>query len=241
MLQQTQTHRVVPKFEAFIKKFPTLESLAKAPLSEVLKLWQGLGYNRRALMLHRAANTAVRLHSGVLPATYEELLKLPGIGPYTAGAVMSFAYNKPTVMIETNIRSALIHEFFLSPRRSLSEDGPRAKKIHDNELLPLLEKAVPKDNPREFYQALMDYGAFIKQKFPNPSRRSTHHAKQSKFEGSRRQLRGKVLKLLLAESALTVQQLAKQSKKSLAFVNEIAEEMVSEGFLIKKEKRYTLS
>ena len=205
MLQQTQTHRVVPKYEAFLKAFPTIETLAKAPLSAVLKLWQGLGYNRRAMYLQRAAQAAVRSHSGQLPDTYDELRVLSGVGPYTASAVLAFAFNKPVrqaqgepvAMIETNIRAAVIHEFFSSSRRSLSEGGRSAKKkISDAELLPILTKALPRENPRDWYYALMDYGAFIKQKYPNPSRRSAHHAKQSKFEGSDRQIRGHIIREL---------------------------------------------
>ncbi len=239
MLQQTQTFRVVPKFEAFIKKFPTIQALAKAPLPQVLKLWQGLGYNRRALMLHRAAQSAMLQHSGVVPRTYDKLLELPGIGPYTAGAVMAFAYNEPAAMIETNIRSAIIHEFFPEREVAISKKGCR-ELIHDDEVLAILKKAVPKDNAREFYQALMDYGAFIKQKYPNPSRRSAHHVKQSQFEGSRRQVRGRLLSILLSEPRLSAAELARIAAKPVELVAEIADQLVSEGFLVKKSNQYSL-
>ncbi len=218
MLQQTQTHRVVPKYEAFLKTLPTIQSLAKAPLAQVLKLWQGLGYNRRALMLHRAAQVSAISN---LPTTYEELLALPGIGPYTAAAVMVFAHNQPRVMIETNIRAALIHEFF---DRAL---------VHDRELIVILEKAVPKENPREFYQALMDYGAFLKQKYPNPSRRSAHHTKQSKFEGSDRQIRGEIVRALSQVSKMNEKILLKKLSGEPTRQKKILEKLVVEGLVVR--------
>ena len=226
MLQQTQTFRVVPKYNAFLKTFATLGALAKAPLSHVLALWQGLGYNRRALMLHRAAQVAMRSHSGKLPVSYEELLALPGIGPYTAGAVMVFAHNSSQVIIETNIRGALIHEFF-----------PRVRKVQDGRLVPLLAQAVPKKNTRQFYQALMDYGAFLKQKYPNPSRRSSHHSKQSKFEGSNRQIRGHIIRELARKAPLAATQLVLGDPLKCKV---ILDALLSEGLVQRHKGRYRL-
>jgi A/G-specific adenine glycosylase len=187
MLQQTQAVRVVPYFERFVERFPDVRSLARGRLVTVLKLWNGLGYNRRARFLHEAAKAVVREHRGVVPSTEAELMKLPGIGPYTAAAVAAFAGNEPSVVIETNIRSVFIHEFF----------GDR-EGVTDAEIAPLVEAAVDRENPREWYQALMDYGAHLKKQGINPSRRSAHYARQSKFEGSARQARGQVLKVLTA-------------------------------------------
>jgi A/G-specific adenine glycosylase len=127
MLQQTQVDRVVPYYKAFIKKFPTVRILAKAKLSEVLKLWSGLGYNRRAKYLRDAALAVVEKHSGKFPTEYEALRKLPGIGDYTARAVRVFAFNERDVLIETNVRTAYLHHFFAN-----------AKSVHDKELLPLI-------------------------------------------------------------------------------------------------------
>lgn len=168
MLQQTQVDRVIPKYEAFIKKFPTKEKLAKAPLTDVLTLWQGLGYNRRAKYLWEAARGGTK-----------------GIGPYTKAAVNVFAHNKPEVLIETNVRAVYLHHLF-----------PNKGKVPDSEILPFVH--VPKGvEPRVWYAALMDYGSYLKKTVPNPSRRSRHHAKQSKFSGSDRQIRGAILRAVL--------------------------------------------
>lgn len=186
MLQQTQVDRVVPFYRAFVKKFPTVQSLAAASLSDVLVSWQGLGYNRRGKMLREAARVIVERHRGVVPKDRAALESLPGIGPYTAGAIRAFAFDEPDVFIETNIRAALIHHLF-----------PRSRKVADDRLMPILRKlldGVP--SSREWYSALMDYGAHLKATHPNPSRRSAHHTRQSAFEGSLRQARGVVLRSL---------------------------------------------
>lgn len=184
MLQQTQVARVIPKYTAFVKAFPTARKLAQAPIADVLKLWQGLGYNRRALLLKKTAEFITKEYAGEFPDTYDELLDLPGVGPYTASAIMSFAYNKPTCMIETNIRAAYLHTFFKDK-----------KGISDKELMPLIEKYQDTSNPRQWYNALMDYGAYLKETLPNPSRKSSHHIIQSRFEGSMRQVRGAIIRL----------------------------------------------
>ena len=187
MLQQTQVDRVIPFYKNFLKQFPTAKKLAAAPLAEVLKHWSGLGYNRRAKFLHEA--TKVIAQKG-MPKTALKLEALPGVGPYTARAVASFAYDQPEIVIETNIRAALIHHFFANK-----------EKVSDAELVPIIAELVEQvDSPREWYSAFMDYGAHIKREHPNPSRRSKHHVKQSKFEGSLRQVRGAILKALTKAS-----------------------------------------
>jgi A/G-specific adenine glycosylase len=186
MLQQTQVSRVLPKYDSFLSLFPDPRTLAEAPLSAVLAAWQGLGYNRRALALHKAARTMTSQHGGRIPSSVTELRRLPGIGPATAAAVCVFAYGEPLVFIETNIRSAFLHHFF---RECFS--------VPDADILPLIETTLDRENPRDWYYALMDYGAWVKRTQPNPSRRSKHHTKQSSFPGSRRQLRAQVLRLLL--------------------------------------------
>ncbi len=190
MLQQTQVRRVLVKYAEFLKKFPTIQKLAAASLPEVLSVWQGLGYNRRALMLYEAARTAMNVHSGVLPADYAKLLELPGVGPATAAGILNFAYNIPTLYLETNVRSVYLHFFF-----------PDKEKVHDKELIPIIEKTMDRKNSKEWYYALLDYGVLLKQKHPNPNRRSAHYAKQSKFEGSRRQARAKALREALKSGA----------------------------------------
>lgn len=185
MLQQTQVERVMPKYKNFLKRFPTLSVLADAPLSAVLKEWQGLGYNRRAKMLHDAARALVAEHKGHFPKSKEVLMKLPGIGPYTASAVRVFAFNEPETLIETNVRSVFIHHFF-----------PKKKKVLDAALLPFIAASVDVKKSREWYSGLMDYGSHLKQTAGNASRRSAHHASQKPFKGSDREVRGAILKML---------------------------------------------
>lgn len=185
MLQQTQVPRVIEKFNLFRSHFSSFEELAHAPQSQIVSLWQGLGYNRRALYLHRSAQLVVEKFGGYLPASPEELLKLPGIGPATARSLSVYAFNTPVPFIETNIRAVYIHHFFQD------REG-----VHDSELLPIVEKTLDQVDPYQWYSALMDYGTMLKSKHNNPARKSYHHVKQSKFEGSKRQIRGKVIRLL---------------------------------------------
>lgn len=185
MLQQTQVSRVVPKFEVFIRAFPTIEVLAAAPLADVLTQWVGLGYNRRARFLHQIAQKVVAAFEGELPADARELEILPGIGPNTAGAILAYAFNQPVVFIETNVRSVYFHHFF--------EDEAG---ISDAEIRSLVQQTLDTQCPREWYWALMDYGTFLKASVGNNIARSRHYKKQSKFEGSLRQLRGKVVRQL---------------------------------------------
>lgn len=188
MLQQTQVSRVLPKFESFIERFPDWQSLAKAPLADVLTQWQGLGYNRRGRWLHRLAQMVVRDHNGRLPSDPAELIKLPGIGPNTAGSIAAFAFDLPTVFIETNIRRVFLHHFFAD------QEG-----VADAQLVPIIKESLNNvDSPRRWYYALMDYGAYLAKQVPNPNRRSKHYSRQSTFEGSNRQLRAQILRHILA-------------------------------------------
>jgi A/G-specific adenine glycosylase len=103
MLQQTQVPRVVPRYAAFLRRFPTVTACAGAPAGDVVRLWAGLGYNRRAINLHRAAQACVERHGGVLPRTIEDLLALPGVGPYTARAILAFAHEEDVAVLDTNV------------------------------------------------------------------------------------------------------------------------------------------
>jgi A/G-specific adenine glycosylase len=190
MLQQTQVDRVIGFYEAFIKAYPTLKKLAAAPLKDVLRAWQGLGYNRRAKMLHEAAKRAAAEFGGKLPGTVEGLESLSGVGPYTARAVAAFARNKDAVFVETNIRTAVIHHFFR---------GTQA--VHDKEIAAVLARALPRGRAREGYAALMDYGSHLKRSGVKLNRRAKSYAKQSAFEGSYRQARGAILRALLTGPA----------------------------------------
>lgn len=187
MLQQTQVARVIPKFEAFMARFPTVDALASAPLAAVITAWSGLGYNRRAKFLWLAAQAVRDVHAGMVPDSHDALVALPGIGPNTAGAVLAYAYNQPVIFVETNIRTVFIHHFFTG-----------SSAVSDKELLPLLAQTLPPHEAREWYWALMDYGSFLKQTVGNTSRASAHYSRQSVFAGSRRQIRGQVLRILTA-------------------------------------------
>ena len=256
MLQQTQTSRVVEKYQVFLKAFPTIESLAKSPQSKVLKHWQGLGYNRRALFLKKSAEMIcndVLIHHYKLGVEY--LQTLPGIGPNTAGAIVAFAYNKPVVFIETNIRRVFIHSFFSD-----------STNVPDSEIFPLIQACLPlpreeqnrstiggsefisegsSRNPegvsrdvREWYYALMDYGAYLAKAVQNPNRKSKHYTKQSKFEGSIRQTRGLLIKALL-KKPMTYEKLMESSNNPHQ-LNEALEKLVKEGVISKRGNLYII-
>lgn len=185
MLQQTQTSRVIFKFEQWIQKFPDFKTLAEASQHEVLATWQGLGYNSRGIRLARSAEIIVTKFHEKLPDTLEELQSLPGIGPNTAGSISAFAFNKPVVFIETNIRTVFLHEFFKDK-----------DSVCDKEILKLVEQTLDKNNPRDWYYALMDYGVYLKKELKINNKKSKQYAKQSKFIGSRRQVRGAIIRIL---------------------------------------------
>jgi A/G-specific adenine glycosylase len=229
MLQQTQAPRVVSKYNDFIRKFPTVKRLAKAKVSDVLGLWIGLGYNRRALSLLRLAQIVASDYRGVIPDTFEELVGLPGIGPYTAGAILAFAFNKPHPVIETNIRTVYIHFFFT--------DG---KKIDDKELLPLITSTLDRVNPREWYWALMDYGTFLKGAGKDKGRVSKQYVRQSTFKGSDREVRGKILKLLHQEGKLSGVALERMVQDGKRRVVVKLLELEQEGFVTRKGSMYEL-
>ncbi len=226
MLQQTQAPRVVEKYQSFIKRFPDFDSLARSSVSSVLREWQGLGYNRRGLALKKAAETVMKDHSGTLPRSYEALLGLPGIGPATAGDILAFAWNKPKAIIETNIRTVFIHCFF-NDRQG----------IHDRDIMPLIEKTLDRANPREWYYALMDYGAMLKRTVPNPSRRSRHYARQSAFKGSNRELRSKLLKYLLAYGRQRTEIILEAVDAPKEIILKNLQAMASEGLIAEKKTR----
>lgn len=181
MLQQTQVSRVIPKFEAFVRQFPTIESLATAQLADVIIAWQGLGYNRRAKYLHNAAQSIVK-HG--IPDTVDQLIALPGVGINTAGAIRAYVFNQPVAYIETNIRTVYIHEFFA-----------HRHDVRDSEILAYVTQTIDADNPREWYYALMDYGVYLKQT-DNHLAQSRQYKKQSPLRGSVREMRGRIVRLL---------------------------------------------
>lgn len=229
MLQQTQTHRVVPMYRAFLKRFPSVRALAAASQKDVLRSWQGLGYNRRALNLHKTAKELVARYRGSVPRSYESRLDLPGIGPYTAAAIGAFAFNEPGIVLETNIRTVFIHEFF-----------PRRKVIPDAALAPLIEQAMDQRSPGRWYSALMDYGVMLKTTQGNITRRSASYARQSAFKGSDRAVRGKIVKLLL-EKPRRLNALTKLTNEPSMRVEKILQALAEEGFVEEREKYFSIS
>ncbi len=221
MLQQTQVIRVEPKYRAFIDRFPTLHTLAHAPQSEVLRAWQGLGYNRRALALMHAAQQIIGEHSGTIPRERALLEALPGIGPYTAGAVRVFAYEEPDVLVETNIRTALFHHFFQD--RTM---------VSDAELLAVLALLVDHERPRDWYYALMDYGSSLKSQGIRTNMQSRHYVKQSRFRGSDREIRGTLLRVLLRESALSKAALVRKLPFAKARTHAQLDALAREGLIV---------
>ena len=234
MLQQTQVARVEKHWTRFLGLFPTIDALAAAGTADVLAQWQGLGYNRRALALKRAAEVCAAERGGKLPDTAEELEALPGIGPATAAGVMAFAYNRPSVYIETNVRTVFLHELF-----------PACDKVSDRQLAPLVAATCPEDDARAWYYALLDYGAHLKTLVANPSRRSAHYTRQSAFEGSRRQKRAELVRIVLAEPGIGADELAERLDAferaagrdgvDAATFDSIVGDLVAEGFFRSEE------
>ena len=205
MLQQTQVERAVRFYAPFLEAFPSTSHLAAAPAAEVLRLWSGLGYNRRAVALHRAAALIERDHDGRVPRDRGDLMKLPGIGPATSGALLAFAFATPVEFVETNIRRAAIAELTARPHL-LAADAKR-QPLPDAAILPFLECALDREDPRNWYYALMDYGAAIGREArrrgtaANPNLISSAYQRQSRFHGSARQLRGAIVRALTKSGA----------------------------------------
>ncbi|OGV53689.1 MAG: hypothetical protein A2017_08970 [Lentisphaerae bacterium GWF2_44_16] len=220
MLQQTQTKRVAEKLPIFLERFGTFNELAQATNAEILSAWQGFGYNRRALYIRDAARAIVNDFGGILPDIPDILCALPGIGPATAASICAYAYNKPALFVETNIRTVLLYVFF-----------PTQEKVADPLLLQTMRVLVPQNNVREWYYAMTDLGVFIKKEYGNHNRRSTAYTKQSKFEGSRRQVRGGILKQLLELPNQTVEELAIALRRPPNEVSSVLSELEHEGFI----------
>lgn len=223
MLQQTQTQRVIPKFIEWMRIFPTLQSLAAASRAQVLAYWNGLGYNRRAIYLQRAAGEICSRFQGNFPVTEAELQSLPGIGAYTAGAICAFAYNQPAVFVETNIRSLFIHYFF--PKTD--------EKLSDKVLSPLVAQTLDTNDPRQWYYALMDFGAELKKRVGNPSRKSKTYTKQSRFAGSLRQARGAIIRQLSQKKSMGLAEISRAENIEIARLQKASEGLLRENIIAK--------
>lgn len=223
MLQQTQVARVLPKYELFLDAFPEIRQLAAAPLATVLEAWSGLGYNRRAVNLKRIAEIVVREHRGRVPADPSVLGSMPGIGRATAAAVATYAFGSFEPFIETNVRAVFLHHFFAD------SDG-----VPDRALAPLVEATWDREDPRSWGYALMDYGTYLKSVLPNPSRRSRHHTKQTRFEGSDRQARGAVLRVLIGSGAIATAGLAVEARVDEDRALRLLGDLEREGFVTRE-------
>jgi A/G-specific adenine glycosylase len=229
MLQQTQVERVTTKFPEFIRVFSDFPSLASATLGSILTVWQGMGYNRRAIALQKCAIRVMNEYNGLLPADVDVLATFPGIGRATASSIAAFAFNLPVVFIETNIRRVFIHYFFND-----------TESVNDAEILPLVKKALYYENPRVWYWALMDLGSALKKTVPNPNRRSVHYTRQSPFEGSDRKIRGALLKLLLKNQFLEEKEIFGFIAEDPHRVQRILGALEADGFIKRRDNGFVL-
>ncbi len=219
MLQQTQVSRVVPKYHAWLQAYPRLEDLAAAPFDAVLRSWQGLGYNTRARRLRDCAAAAVETAAdgdAALPRTLPELLRLPGVGPYTARALLVFAYDQDVAAVDTNVRRVLTHELGL------------ARDTGATDLQALAEAVLPRGRSRDWHNALMDYGALVLT--ARVSGVSSRHSQDS-FVGSRRWQRSQLLQTVLTGGPQTVAHLAAVTGFSPAAVVELITLLERDGLL----------
>ncbi len=221
MLQQTQTSRVLPKYLRFMERFPDIPALADAALSEIFSFWQGLGYNRRAKALHDISRICMSKFQGVIPHSEEDLRSLPMVGPATSAAVQAFAWDRPALYLETNIRRVLLYAFFSGK-----------SSVHDRQLYQVLDAVLDREKPKQWYYAFMDYGVFLKSVIPNPNRRSSHYAKQSSFENSNRQVRGAILLVLNERGPSRLDDLAGYISFPRHRVMRALHELESEGMVI---------
>ncbi|NHI93999.1 MAG: Fe-S cluster assembly protein HesB [Candidatus Lokiarchaeota archaeon] len=220
MLQQTQTTRVKEIYRAFLRIFPTIESLAKSKPSEVLRFWSQnrLGYNRRALWLHEAANQIVKNEN--FPKTIKELRDLKGIGPYASRSILIFAFNSNIATVDTNIRRILIAEGFAREETS------------DKDLLEIATQLLPKDRSRDWHNALMDYGAI---KLTSIKTGIKPRSKQSKFKGSNRQFRGKVVEYLTKINVAEKEKIIRACKIPKDKIEQVLNSLIKDGLVIKEQ------
>lgn len=283
MLQQTQVARVLERWPAWLERFPDVRALAEASTADVLTAWQGMGYNRRALALKAAAEEIVRTWDGEFPRGARELCALPGIGPATAQGIRSFAFDLPGVYLETNVRTVMLHHFFpdvpavpdreLVPLieatcpaapgqagesgacgRAAADAGARAAAADAEQTAsPYAEPMDDQDTPRAWYYAMLDYGAYLKKTIPNPSRRSKSYARQGKFEGSRRQKRAELVRMLLdagtegrmgeelCQALCETETAAGREPVDICLVRDILSDLEHEGFCVRADNTWRIS
>jgi A/G-specific adenine glycosylase len=241
MLQQTGVHRVLPKWEAFVAEFPRADECARAPLGDVLRLWQGLGYPRRARNLHEAAKAIVSEHGGVVPSSLEGLLGLPGVGPYTARAVLAFAFEADAAVVDTNIARVLARH--------------HGRTLKAREAQTLADAWVPSGEAWLWNQALMDLGATVCRPRPmcevcpvaftcawrgggagdgdDPSVGSAGvSVSQPRFEGSDRQARGRLMKAL-SELPVSVAAVSMVMDRPANVTSRLVDDLLREGLIVR--------
>ncbi len=220
MLQQTQVSRVASVFPLWREKFPTPSSFASLSVAEALAAWNGLGYNRRALSLHKTAKILADTYHDAVPPSEDALRTLPGVGRYTARAILAFAFDIPSVLLETNIRAVYIRHFFEC-----------AESVSDAELEAVGRVLLDESHPRAWYTALMDYGAWLKAHELNFTRKATIYRRQSRFQGSERQLRGGILRALLKHAPASAEALAYELGVDSVRLWNCAKRLEKEGFI----------
>jgi A/G-specific adenine glycosylase len=230
MLQQTRVETVIPKYQEFLKAIPDISHLAQSSLEEILSLWQGLGYNRRAIALHRLAHQVMVEYRGRIPREKDALVRFPGIGEATASAILVYAWNEPVIFIETNIRRVYLHFFF-----------PSLPKVKDTDLQSIVHRTLDREDPRKWYNALMDYGSWLQSRAIHAHRKSTAYKKQAPFSGSRRQLRGRILSHLIRVGESMEGTLYTEFSEDQERVNEVLMELVEEGFLLRDSGRVRIA
>jgi A/G-specific adenine glycosylase len=237
MLQQTQAARVDPAFERFVRIFPTVTALAQASTGDVLRAWAGLGYNRRAISLVRAAQAIVRDHGGAVPYDVDVLERLPGVGPYTAAAVASLAFRQRVAAVDTNVRRVVARAALGKDPREVS-----ARSVHS-----AAASLVDEREPGAWNQALMDLGREVCRPVPRcgscPLRRGCRYRVEGRrgtppvrpktqgFEGSVRQLRGRVVRELLSTPSVSLGQLCSSTGQPRDRVAEVVRALASEGMV----------
>jgi A/G-specific adenine glycosylase len=239
MAQQTQISRVVIKYTQWLERFPTVVELADASVSEVLKYWSGLGYNRRALNLKKIAEKIAHDYNGIFPQDEKDLISLPGIGRYTARAILCFAFDKQIAVVDTNVRKVILTQIIHNPQGFKLSDSSNNNTLSEKEFEDIAQQLLPHGKAYEWNQALMDYSSAVlkKEKIPIP--------KQSKFIGSHRYYRSKVLKVLLEKKEVNVEEIGELIKSDYTieekeWLQKLLEELAKEGFILFDRKTVKL-
>jgi len=229
MLQQTQVSRVLPKYDEFLRVFSDVNALSQASTAQVLRLWHGMGYNRRALYLKKTAETVRDMYGGIFPEDEQSLTKLPGLGRYTARAILVFAYEKDVAMVDTNIRQIITHFFY------------KGKQQREKTILDMADTLFPRGRSWEWHQALMDYGALEMSRVRG--KRVSVGRKQAPFRDSNRYYRGRVIDVLRvgeADEWKMVADFSRQYDKPAEYFTGVIGQLIKDGLVERRGTRITL-